>query len=95
MKWWFNALTKEPRTVLLMLALGAVVYIYHDLQDVMRSQTEANLRTVIAIEKLTEEVRVNSVEIAHLQHELATVRKAQTNDRKESENDHRRDTEGH
>lgn len=80
LKWWFNAMVKEPRTVLLLCAMAAVVYIYHDLQSVMRSQTEANLRTVVAIEKLTEEVRVNSVEIAHLQHELATVRKQQQNE---------------
>ena len=53
----------------------AVYYLYSDFKCMLQSQHQDTMQTVVAIEKLTEEVRVNSVELAHLQHEMAYLRK--------------------
>ena len=66
---FLNYVQEQPRAVLALVGMAAAVWLYIDMQAMMRSQTEANLRTVVAIEKLTEEVRVNSVRLEHLERE--------------------------
>lgn len=66
---FLNYVQEQPRSVLALVGMAAAVWLYIDMQAMMRSQTEANLRTVVAIEKLTEEVRVNSVRLEHLERE--------------------------
>ena len=81
MKYWFKQLVERPSSFVALVCIIAVSVIYNDYKGMKQTQMEINIKTVVAIEKLTEEVRVNSVEIAHLQHELATMRE----DRKKKE----------
>lgn len=74
---FLNYVQEQPRSVLALVGMAAAVWLYIDMQAMMRSQTEANLRTVVAIEKLTEEVRVNSVRLEHLEREHEQNRAAQ------------------
>lgn len=74
-KFWFKQLIEHPSSFMAMVCMVAVCYIYTDFKEMLQSQHKDTMQTVVAIEKLTEEVRVNSVELAHLQQEMAHLRK--------------------
>ena len=61
--------------LILIFTLALAIHIYTDFKEMLQSQHKDTMQTVVAIEKLTEEVRVNSVELAHLQQEMAHLRK--------------------
>ncbi len=73
---------EQPRVVLAGVGLGAACWLYTDMQAMMRTQTEANVSTVAAIEKLThevagviKEVKENNVRLEHLEREHECARK--------------------
>lgn len=74
-KYWFKQLVEHPSSFIAAVCMLGLFYIYTDFKEMLQSQHKDTMQTVVAIEKLTEEVRVNSVELAHLQHEMAYLRK--------------------
>lgn len=74
-KFWFKQLVEHPSSFMAMVCMLGLAYIYTDFKEMLQSQHKDTMQTVVAIEKLTEEVRVNSVELAHLQQEMAHLRK--------------------
>ena len=66
---------EQPRVVLATIGLAAACWLYVDMQELIRSHAEVNSRMITAIEKLSEEVRVNSVRLEHLEREHENIRK--------------------
>lgn len=60
---------EQPRVVLAFIGLAAAVWLYMDMQALIRSHAEVNERMIGAIQKLTEEVHINTVRLEHLERE--------------------------
>ena len=75
MKFWFKQLVEHPSSFMALMCMIGLGYIYTDFKEMLQSQHRDTMQTVVAIEKLTEEVRVNSLELAHLQQEMSRLRK--------------------
>ena len=74
-KYWFKQLVEHPSSFMALVCMIGLFYIYTDFKEMLQAQHKDTMQTVVALEKLTEEVRVNSVELAHLQQEMAHLRK--------------------
>ena len=66
---------EQPRVILAMLGIGAAVWLYIDMQTLIRAHAEVNERMIIVIEKLTSEVHENSIRLEHLEREHENARK--------------------
>lgn len=75
---WFVYLLRyiqeQPRVILAMLGIGASVWLYIDMQTLIRSHAEVNQRMITVIEKLTAEVHENSIRLEHLEREHENAR---------------------
>jgi len=75
---WFVYLLRyvqeQPRVVLAFIGLAAAVWLYMDMQALIRSHAEVNERMIGAILKLTEEVHINTVRLEHLEREHESMK---------------------
>jgi len=65
---------EQPRVVLAFIGLAAAVWLYMDMQALIRSHAEVNERMIGAIQKLTEEVHINTVRLEHLEREHESMK---------------------